>query len=590
MTLLADDGMLAAGFPSIVATAFHRAATEMNAVVASRTPGPAALPLIAARHDLKSFYVHGKSCNWGPMAGYVCQLPPLSKGGAMGISYNLTEHLHSVELYRALYGQLIRFGRRANAGQPRSADRCFVGLAIADAQMQAFLTANPDTTQQYANLIVGVASNSLANVVVEWAAQSGNDANGNRQWLLYHRQIWIKRQSVMVTPAFAPYLSLSDDTTSFLFDGQDPDGLVNYTTANPVRYGALTAGKFDIPAEATTWVTGVRNRLLLPDSPGQDGLAGSPNTYYPLRGAQNPYPPYPGDDPRNAVAGDYDLFSVWPYTGASRLGVTRLAERNTTDQVQQQGLGELFRPVPHRPLTVELAYAPSVYVEVIPGYAEITPLEDPVLGNINDLVNLTVGVLNSYVDAGYRRFAPQPVNNNNNANGNGNDSAPTRYPAPNQAFHSDEGGRPGVTSVEYPVAVFIPDALTPQGAAGQCLLVQTPPEFVSLIETLLGRCELPLNLGWLLDLFRGLTTADLTGTEDESNPSAPQSLAERLASILAGRHITWTGTAPPPWFLAVGQQLALIDGYDSTELARTKVRVLLGLLDVPADQQAIWVK
>jgi hypothetical protein len=573
-TLLDDSGLQPQGFPVTVSQAFVRAATEMNAVVTSRTPGAAALPLISARHDLKSFYVHGKSCNWGA-AGFICQMPPVSKAGAPGTAYNLGEHLHSVDLYRSLWTRLVQFGRRANTTVDRSTDKVFVPLAIPDALMQVYVQANPSTTSATADLIVGVASNAdarknkPADVAMEFAAVSETVATG-KQWRLYHRQIWWQKPAIPASTTFTPYLSLNPAGSGFLLDGRDPDLSVD-TTTNPVCFGALTAGSINPGSvSAAQFVVTILPSVLGASPGGQDSLPG--NTFYPLRGAQNPYPPYPDGDARNPVAGDYDLFSVWPYIGGDRDGVIRLTERNTTDFVQEQPLGEVFRPLANRPYTVELTYSSGIYVEVIPGYKEITPLEDPVLGNINELVKLTVGVLNSYVDAGYRRAATAPPDGDRVA------------PAPNQAFHSDEGGRPGVTAVEYPVAVFLPDALTPPKATGQSLLIATPVDFVTMLENLRGHCELPLNLGWLLHLFRGLTATDLTGTATDADDTfPPQSLGERLASLLAGRRVTWSGNQVPDWLVTVGQRLGTIDRLSSDEPARTKVRWLLGALPLPTN-------
>ena len=55
--------------------------------------------------------------------------------------------------------------------------------------------------------------------------------------------------------------------------------------------------------------------LSLPPGNPLDG-----NTFYPIRGAQNLYPTYPQGDHRNAVAGDYDLFAVWPLRGLHTSG------------------------------------------------------------------------------------------------------------------------------------------------------------------------------------------------------------------------------------------------------------------------------
>jgi hypothetical protein len=60
------------GIPEPIARAFDRTAQEIDAVLLTRLPGAAAKQLIEDGHDLKGYFVHSKSCNWGPMAGFIC--------------------------------------------------------------------------------------------------------------------------------------------------------------------------------------------------------------------------------------------------------------------------------------------------------------------------------------------------------------------------------------------------------------------------------------------------------------------------------------------------------------------------------------
>jgi hypothetical protein len=76
------------GFPDFVTAGFLRTADEVAAAVMTRVPGPATTQLIAERHDLKGFRIKAKSCDWGPMAGFVCELPPFNKAGASKIGHN----------------------------------------------------------------------------------------------------------------------------------------------------------------------------------------------------------------------------------------------------------------------------------------------------------------------------------------------------------------------------------------------------------------------------------------------------------------------------------------------------------------------
>ena len=75
------------GFPDFMIEAFESTADMTNTVICSRVPGEATTPLIADHHDLKSFQIKAKSCDWGPMSGFLCQLPFLNKKGSEKIIF-----------------------------------------------------------------------------------------------------------------------------------------------------------------------------------------------------------------------------------------------------------------------------------------------------------------------------------------------------------------------------------------------------------------------------------------------------------------------------------------------------------------------
>jgi hypothetical protein len=95
------------GFPTRVSQAFLDTATQLDCAIASRCPGEPATQLVEDGHDLKSFLIHAKSCNWGPMAGFVCQLPPLNKKGPGNAAFNLEEHVNSIAKFAKLMNQAV---------------------------------------------------------------------------------------------------------------------------------------------------------------------------------------------------------------------------------------------------------------------------------------------------------------------------------------------------------------------------------------------------------------------------------------------------------------------------------------------------
>src|SRR5687768_17465514 len=61
------------GFTEAIVDKFLAVASSLDTVIMSRTPGGPATGLIEEGYDLKSFFVKAKSCNWGPMSGFLCK-------------------------------------------------------------------------------------------------------------------------------------------------------------------------------------------------------------------------------------------------------------------------------------------------------------------------------------------------------------------------------------------------------------------------------------------------------------------------------------------------------------------------------------
>lgn len=66
------------------ASAMARVATMANAIVMIRAPGEYATRLISLGYSAKSFHIKAKSCNFGPMAGFILEKPEFSKRGLQG--------------------------------------------------------------------------------------------------------------------------------------------------------------------------------------------------------------------------------------------------------------------------------------------------------------------------------------------------------------------------------------------------------------------------------------------------------------------------------------------------------------------------
>ena len=80
-----EEACVKSGMPLLHAHCFQRVADETKCMIASRSVGKFATGLILESYASKGFHVKTKSCNWGPMAGFVCSDPRFSKEGIKGI-------------------------------------------------------------------------------------------------------------------------------------------------------------------------------------------------------------------------------------------------------------------------------------------------------------------------------------------------------------------------------------------------------------------------------------------------------------------------------------------------------------------------
>jgi len=80
------------GMPESHAQAFKRVAMSQKCVIMSRATGYTCHGLLEEGYDTKGYRIHGKSCNWGPMAGFVMRDPRLNKYGLGREKFNRAKH------------------------------------------------------------------------------------------------------------------------------------------------------------------------------------------------------------------------------------------------------------------------------------------------------------------------------------------------------------------------------------------------------------------------------------------------------------------------------------------------------------------
>ncbi len=86
------------GMPERHKLAFLEVARMQLCVIIVRATGPTCHGLLDDGYDTKGYRIHGKSCDWGPMAGFVLRDPRLNKSGMRNADFNHRKHREAIEL------------------------------------------------------------------------------------------------------------------------------------------------------------------------------------------------------------------------------------------------------------------------------------------------------------------------------------------------------------------------------------------------------------------------------------------------------------------------------------------------------------
>ena len=531
-----DAAFVAEGFPRSVCQAFQATANTTKAVVMSRVPGGSCMTLINEGYDLKGFFIKAKSCNWGPMAGFLCQLPPFNKSGTANeqMEKNAKENAKTFKLYNHIQDELKKQVPddakekdlvTQTAPVPfQSSCTPFVHLKISDANKASLASqTNLVCIRQSADEVYGVAWSKNETVCMEFYLLKEAD----NLWGLYHGDVFTKRddgnwEDFLASPdgkKFFPYFDQVADVEStlsrILAKMRAETGDSAYQARDRASIGLLQDKSSGAPKGAQ-----VSPASLPPGFPSGRG------PFYPILGIKNPYPPYRNDGTantgsvvkgdgtagtvdgdtrsnyyKNAVTGDYDLFAVWPRlsdAGMSGPGIIRISEKGK------------------KQFCVDVNQA---CVDVVPSFSALGESEDPRWGNASDNVLLVAGTLNSFMDA--MRNAPRPssiwARVCSYISCMGTRSLPSTFPknaSPNLAFHSDEGGRPGLTELELPVAVFVPQGEIQDATRItqflRCIVTERA-KVLGLIKLQKATYKIVMHAAWLYDL---IDKSETDGTVD----------------------------------------------------------------------------
>jgi hypothetical protein len=473
------------GFPAYMTYSFIETAVTTDTVILSRLPGGVGQDLISEGYDLKGFHIKAKSCNWGPMAGFICQLPVFNKQGIAKADYNTKEVLHylkhlddfngakanieaakakrddslhnptldPVAVKRECDAEIVRILKEARGREQRTGewsgenelnrtlmpDLPFIPLRrkFDDLKQVSDMRGVEKAIKLKDGLFYGIAYN-----VTDENDKSKNDPTVITEFLLDRKAdgIW----------------DIYHGRVKYTGDRKGPKFADNFTSEsrNTILPEKLRNAPKNYLDRIFSFSTEVFNLLpLYLEHIQKDGKSDEYERYFPaltedvvfkkVRGFVNPFPPFPsGQTPdifyKNAVSGDYDLFAMWPSKMVNPDDLIRQSEIVSASRTRTGG----------KVFTTYLGPKCNFAIEFIPGFKYLNPAgagdilkESAEYGNMNSLCHTISSVLNS--------TSAHLINSFNNIKSTAN-----------KGFHSDEGGRPGIMEIEFPIAVFLPKKIT----------------------------------------------------------------------------------------------------------------------------------
>lgn len=463
----------ATGFPEKIQAVFGEVCETEKTIILSRVPGKATFGLIEEEYAQKGYHIKAKSCDWGPMEGFVCKQPIFNKKGLGNLRSNLDAHVKYYEEMREVLGDNVKFKERENILFPRGAPdiknlNLFTPIIISKNRKEEVLrhpTVNQLKDQSTEDLIFLTGSTRKSpdesykdgTVVSVFCLKKLEINEGEAElWEVLHGPIWVLKDGTWVeyrgVGSFEVLLG-GEITTS-----QNPD--INRWKQETASLGPRTSTKVDVDVEFII----------------DDKLKIKTDTFFPVYGVRNPEHLNQSikDNHKHAVTGDYDLFSIWPLktSNVTLSELERLAEKKYRKS-NSTALISPFSLLIHR----ETKYRrPNFKIDFIPHYEDIKPLESEDLGN--------------YTPIGYNLLKII----NQTAKNWGADVEIVK--------HSDEGGRPGIDEIDLPLAVFHPDGvMDPTGrpkdgkAARQGLMMKIDNilEFIDYLYDLFKELEINPN-------------------------------------------------------------------------------------------------
>ncbi|MCT7979832.1 CyaA/EF/ExoY family adenylyl cyclase toxin [Laspinema olomoucense] len=255
----------AEGFPEQHAQAFKDVAKGENCAILTRTPGVACEGLLAEGYDGKGFHIKGKSCNWGPMAGFVCLDPLMNKNGIEGAASNLQAHFKSLA---------EKYENKTASVTP---------IKISSERLHWLIKNNYISGKPTQGIYTGTSTKDGLNIPYAIVEVKENTS----LWTIYYDR--------------AAAYGLPSQT-----DSPSP------TQLEPLFKNKVQS-KLDKPSDYEDKEYQHHFTHVIAQHSLHPGISISGKYYDPVLAIVNPHPPYSGSSEyKNAITGDYDLFAVWP--------------------------------------------------------------------------------------------------------------------------------------------------------------------------------------------------------------------------------------------------------------------------------------
>jgi hypothetical protein len=147
------------GFVEAHANACERVAKQMDCIILFREPGAMARGLIEEHYCMKGFRIDTKSCNWGPMSGFVCVDPRLTKD-------SVYEARNATWTHEAVSGHIVEkfFGKVQDAGWVADV----MPIAISKARIDELTGKRVIVPRQDGTDLVGVSKAVKGDTELPW--------------------------------------------------------------------------------------------------------------------------------------------------------------------------------------------------------------------------------------------------------------------------------------------------------------------------------------------------------------------------------------------------------------------------------------